>query len=181
MAWYILNPIGVRRRAAVFAIVPILAAYAILTGLSASCVRAAIIGALVVMAQLFRPTRARLQQPRRCRRVDPSWDTNRLFSPGFQFSFVLVFTIVWLSPTHSGRLERVGAPIRFCLVLSGRRTTSRSPGSNLFAASLGITLSAMGSLLFTAGYFHLSALSDSTTWPRCRSRFPSRARPGERP
>ena len=53
LAWFILKPLGVRRRGAVFAIVPILGAYAILTGLSASCVRAAIMGGLVVLGQLF--------------------------------------------------------------------------------------------------------------------------------
>ena len=34
-----------------------------------------------------------------------AWDTNQLFSPGFQFSFVLVIVIVWLSGKIQHRLE----------------------------------------------------------------------------
>lgn len=157
IAWFILKPLGVRRRAAVFAIVPILAAYAIVTGLSASCVRAAIMGALVVMGQLFDRRALVYNSLAAAAVLILAWDTNQLFSLGFQFSFVLVFTIVWLSRIIQHRLERLGLPDPFLprpLWSVPQRTMAA--GGKLLGASLGVTLSAwIGSLLFTAGYFHL--------------------------
>jgi ComEC/Rec2-related protein len=161
IAWFILKPLGIRRLAAVFAIVPILGAYAILTGLSASCVRAAIMGALVVLAHLFDRRALVYNSLAAAAVVILAWDTNQLFSPGFQFSFVLVFAIVGLSRIIQRRFERIGAPDPF-LPRSLWTWPQRlaAGGGETVAASLGVTLSAwIGSLLFSAGYFHLFSAS----------------------
>ena len=86
-----------------------------------------------------------------------AWDTNQLFSPGFQFSFVLVAVIVWLSGKITRRLEPLGKPDPYLPRMLWRWPQHAGAVlSEQFAAALGVTVSAwIGSLLFTAGYFHL--------------------------
>ena len=157
IALFVLKPLGLRRGAAIFLIIPILIAYALVTGLSASCVRATIMGTLLLAAHLFD------RRPVACNSLALAafailaWDTNQLFSPGFQFSFVLVLTIVLLSVKIQRRCERFGRPDPFLpRPLWSWPQHLGSSCSQAFAAAMGVTVSAwIGSLFFTAGYFHL--------------------------
>ena len=157
IAWFILKPLGIGRKASVILIVPILCGYALVTGLSASCVRATIMGALVLIAIVFdRPGIAYNSLAAAALGI-LAWDTNQLFLPGFQFSFLLVFTIVWLARRIQRRCEPFGQPDVFLpRLLWNWRQKSIAWCWSLVAAAIGVTLSAwVGSLIFTAGYFHL--------------------------
>jgi len=156
-----LKPFGIRRRAAVLLVIPLLAGYALVTGLSSSCVRAAIMGAAVLAAQLFdRPVVV-------CNSLAAAalgilaWDTQQLFLPGFQFSFTLVLVIVLLAIRIQKRCERLAQPDPFL----PRSLWSAPVRSGVwcwrhFSAAVGVTLAAwLGSLAFTAGYFHLFSFS----------------------
>lgn len=157
MSWFLLKPLRIGKKASVLFIIPILCGYALITGLSASCVRATIMGSLVLVAILVdRP--AVVYNCLAAAAVGIlAWDTNQLFMAGFQFSFLLVFTIVWLARKIQRRFEPLGMPDVF---LPRPLWSLREKGFawvwTLISAALGVTLSAwLGSLLFTAGYFHL--------------------------
>ncbi len=161
IALYALKPLGIRRGPAVMVVIPLLAAYALVTGLSASCVRAAIMGAVVLGAQLFDRRAVVCNSLAAAAAGILAWDTNQLFLPGFQFSFVLVFVIVLLALRIQRRCERLAAPDPFL----PRTLWSPSIRGGVWcwrhvSAALGVTLSAwLGSLAFTAGYFHLFSVS----------------------
>ena len=157
IAWLLLKPLRIGRKAAVILIIPLLCGYALVTGLSASCVRATIMGALVLVAILVdRP--AVVYNCLAAAAVGIlAWDTNQLFIPGFQFSFLLVFTIVCLAGRIQRRIEPFGQPDPFLpKPLWSFREKATTWAWTLISAALGVTLSAwIGSLFFTAGYFHL--------------------------
>ncbi|MEQ1859656.1 MAG: ComEC/Rec2 family competence protein [Chthoniobacteraceae bacterium] len=157
IAAYVLKPLGLGRRFVATTTIPILIFYALVTGLSASCVRAAIMGSLVLLALLFERRGVVYNSLAAAAVLILAWDTNQLFVPGFQFSFVLVFTIVWLAGKISRRLEPLGHPDPFLpkpLWTFRQRTVAFA--SKMLAAVLGVTLASwIGSLLFMAGYFHI--------------------------
>ncbi len=157
IAWYILKPLRIGRKMSVVFIVPMLCGYALATGLSASCVRATIMGALVLIAILFDRPGVVYNSLAAAGLGILAWDTNQLFIPGFQFSFVLVFTIVWLARRIQNRCEPLGKPDVFLpRPLWNWRQKSVAWSWSLVAGAIGVTLSAwVGSLIFTAGYFHL--------------------------
>ena len=157
IAWLILKPLRIGRKMSVVLIVPMLCGYALVTGLSASCVRATIMGALVLIAILFDRPGIVYNSLAAAAVGILAWDTNQLFIPGFQFSFLLVFTIVWLSRRIQRRCEPLGQPDAFIpRALWSWREKIVAGVWTLVSAALGVTLAAwVGSLFFTAGYFHL--------------------------
>lgn len=153
----LLRPFAVRRGVAVFVVVPILIGYALVTGLTPSCVRATIMASLVLLGHVFDRRALPLNSLGAAAFFILAWDTEQLFSPGFQFSFVLVITIVWLAVKIQRRIEPLGAPDAFLpkeLWSWAQRARMRCVGH--FAVIMGVTVSAwVGSLAFTVGYFHL--------------------------
>jgi ComEC/Rec2-related protein len=153
----VLRPFAVRRSAAVFVIIPILAGYALVTGLTPSCVRATIMVTLVLLGHVFDRRPLALNSLGAAAFFILAWDPEQIFLPGFQFSFVLVVTIVWLAGKIQRRIERFGQPDAFL----PRELWNGPQRAGVFcvgklAIALGVTLSAwLGSLLFTVGYFHL--------------------------
>ena len=157
IAWFLLKPLRIGRKASVGLIIPMLCGYALVTGLSASCVRATIMGALMLAAILADRPAVVYNSLAAAALGILAWDTNQLFVPGFQFSFVLVFTIVWLARRIQLRFEPLAQPDVFLpKSLWSWRQQACAKGWTIFCAMLGVTLSAwIGSLFFTAGYFHL--------------------------
>ena len=157
IALFVLRPLRVGRAPAILLTLPILAGYALVTGLTASCVRATIMCSLVLIAHVVDRRPLAFNSLAAAAFAILAWDTNQLFSPGFQFSFVLVLVIVWLSGKISRRIEPLGKPDAY-LPRALWRWPQRAGAvvSEKFAAALGVTVSAwIGSLVFTAGYFHL--------------------------
>jgi ComEC/Rec2-related protein len=153
----LLRPFAVRRGAAVFVVIPVLAGYALITGLTPSCVRATIMATLVLLGHVFDRRPLALNGLGAAAFCILAWNTEQLFSPGFQFSFVLVVVIVWLSGKIQRHLAKYGMPDAFLpRVLWTWEQKAVAGVAYLFAGALGVTLSAwLGSLPFTAGYFHL--------------------------
>ena len=157
IALFILRPLRVGRVPAILLTIPILAGYALVTGLTASCVRATIMCSLVLIAHLVDRRPLAFNSLGAAAFAILAWDTNQLFSPGFQFSFVLVIVIVWLSGKIQRRLEPLGKPDEYLpRALWHWPQQAGAVVSEKLAAALGVTVSAwVGSLLFTVGYFHL--------------------------
>ena len=134
-----------------------LAGYALVTGLSPSCTRAAIMAAFLLSAPCFDRSASALNSLAAAAFTLLAWDTNQLFSVGFQLSFVIVLVIFLVA----GRLQDWVAPWANPDEFVPRELWS--PGQRLrvwtwraFAAALAVNLASWaGSLVFMAGYFHL--------------------------
>jgi ComEC/Rec2-related protein len=161
LVWLVLKPLRLRRGAAIAIIIPILWAYALITGLSASCVRATIMGTALLIGYLVDRPPVIYNSLAAAGLAILAWDTNQLFSPGFQFSFALVWAISFLAQRIQRRIEPIGQPDPFLpRTLWTARQKLGSQLTTTIAATLGVTLAAwLGSLLFTAGYFHLFSLA----------------------
>lgn len=137
--------------------IPLLAFYALVTGLSASCVRATIMATFILLGPVFDRRAVAGNSICAAAVLILAWNTNQLFAPGFQFSFVLVLTIVFLARRIERRFTPLGYPDPFLpRALWSRWQGWRAAGWQLVAATIGVTIAAwLGSLIFTAGYFHL--------------------------
>jgi len=157
IAWHLLKPLRFSRRAAVLVILPLLAAYAVVTGLSPSCVRATVMAAFVLSAQFFERSAVPVNSLAAAAVAILAWDTNELFSPGFQLSFVLVLFIMALTAPIARRVEPLGRPDDFIpQELWTRGQQGRAGVWRKISQAAGVTVAAwLGSLAFTAGYFHL--------------------------
>lgn len=161
IVWVVLKTLRMRRKTAVFVIIPVLCFYALITGLGASSVRATIMGTLVLAAYLVD------RQPLSYNHLAAAafgillWDTNQLFAVGFQFSFMLVLVIMSLGVRWQRWLERFGGPDPFLPRELWSTFDVRWFGAwRQIAAAVSVSLAAWcGSLLFTVGYFHLLSLS----------------------
>jgi competence protein ComEC len=157
IAWQILKALRFSRKHAALVIVPFLGIYAIVVGMSASCVRATVMAAFVLLAPLFEREPVPLNSLAAAAFAILAWDTNEVFNPGFQLSFFLVLAILALAVRISRRAEKPALPDDF---IPRRLWTSRQRmrvalGRGV-AANIGVSLAAwIGSLFFMAGYFHL--------------------------
>ena len=157
IAWFLLKPLRVPRRAAVVIIIPLLCAYALVTGLSSSCVRATVMASFILLGQFIGRPAVAMNSLAASAVAILAWDTEEFFTPGFQLSFALVAFIMGLSGPIARWMEPFGAPDVFIpqeMWTRGERW--RVSLWKQIAAATGVTLSAwIGSFVFMAGYFHL--------------------------
>ncbi len=161
IALALLKPLGLGRRGALFILLPVLAIYALITGLSASCVRATVMGALVLASGLIDRPAVAFNSLAAAAVLIIGWDTEQLFSPGFQFSFALVAVLLLCATRLQDRLLPCGLPDAFLpRVLWSRRQQARAWAWRYAAGNVSVSFAAWGgSALFTAGYFHLFSVS----------------------
>lgn len=161
MAWYALKILRLPRRVSVILVAILLFAYAAVTGFSASCTRATLMALCILGGMLIDRPSVPLNSVGAAAVLILLWDSNELFSPGFQFSFVLVLVIMALAVRMQKKLEPIAEPDAFL----PRQLWSRAQRCRVWmwsgiAAAAGVTIAAwLGSLLFTAGYFHLFSLA----------------------
>lgn len=157
IAWVLIRPLGVTRRRSVFVIIPLLAFYALVTGLSPGSVRATIMAGIVLGAHLADRKSLSFNNLAAAAFGILLWDTNELFMPGFQFSFGVVFSIMLLAGRFQRFFARFGQPDPFVpRVLWTVWQQAGAVSSKVVAGLLGVSVSAwLGSLAFTVTYFHL--------------------------
>lgn len=160
LLWMVLQPMRMTRRAAVFVIIPMLFFYSLITGAAPSSLRAATMISLALGALLLDRGTATGNSLAAAALLLLGLDTNQLFHPGFQLSFLVVATILLLTPAIDRRLVRAFCPDPFI----PRRlydTTRRfhSWAGHAAAGTLSISLAAwIGGLPLTAVFFHLIPL-----------------------
>jgi competence protein ComEC len=161
VVWFLIKPFGVRRSYAVMIIIPVMAFYAVITGLGASCVRAAVMASIVLLGESLERRPVVFNGLAAAALVILAWNTNELYSSGFQFSFVLVSVIVLIANRAQRFLEPIGKPDPFLpLPLWNLRQRWTAIGWRVVAGAIAVTVAAwLGSLPFTAGYFHLFSAS----------------------
>ena len=155
----LLKPLGTGPIVRVLLTLPVLGAYALITGGGPSCVRATLMGVLVLGGILLARRTLLPNQLAAAGCLILAWDTNQLFLPGFQFSFVLVIALMTGVPWIQTRLEPLGLPdplIPRTLWTPAQRVWARVWST--LAASLSVTATAwLASLLLMVGYFHIVA------------------------
>jgi competence protein ComEC len=153
----ILKPLRVKRAAAVMITIIVLTAYAMITGLSPSCTRAAIMAAFILAAPCFDRNSNALNSLAGAAFMLLAWDTNQLFSVGFQLSFGIVFVILVFARRIQERMSAWANPDSYLPVeLWSKMQRFRVAMWHLFAVATGVNIASwLGSLVFMAGYFHL--------------------------
>jgi ComEC/Rec2-related protein len=153
----LLRPVGIRRRLFALVIIPILFAYALLTGLSSGSVRATIMAAVIFGASFVERRSFSFNTLAAAALILLVWDTNELFQEGFQFSFGVVAAIMLFAGLIQKSILPFGLPDPFLPRLlwspfhRAREYCWRSV-SSLAAVSVAASI---GSFPFSAGYFNL--------------------------
>jgi competence protein ComEC len=160
VAWLLLMLAKVGRLSRKWAatlIIPLLLFYAAITGLHVSSVRAAIMGAFLLGGLFFERKVLPLNSLAAAAFLLLGWNTNEIFSTGFQLSFAVVGTIILLANPLARLFRRWSAPDPFLprnLLRGSRWLTDR--GLVWLGKGTSVSLAAwIGSLVLILWYFYL--------------------------
>ena len=157
LLWTFAMVLRLPRKAATALIIPLLFFYAAITGLHTASVRAAVMSALLLGGIFFDRKVLALNSLAAAAFLILLFDSNQLFTSGFQLSFAVVGAIVLLADPMFVRFERIVAPDPFLprLLLSRVRRICAAVGRGL-ARAASVSLAAwIGSLLLIYWYFYL--------------------------
>src|SRR6266581_2147970 len=157
LLWTFAMVLRLPRKAATALIIPLLFFYAAITGLHTASVRAAVMSALLLGGIFFDRKVLALNSLAAAAFLILLFDSNQLFTSGFQLSFAVVGAIVLLADPMFVRFERIVAPDPFLprLLLSRGRRFFAAVGRGL-ARGASVSLAAwIGSLLLIYWYFYL--------------------------
>jgi len=157
LLWTFAMVLRLPRKVATALIIPLLFFYAAITGLHTASVRAAVMSALLLGGILFDRKVLALNSLAAAAFLILLFDSNQLFTSGFQLSFAVVGAIVLLADPMFVRFERIVAPDPFLprLLLSRPRRFFAAVGRGL-ARAASVSLAAwIGSLLLIYWYFYL--------------------------
>jgi ComEC/Rec2-related protein len=145
------------RKWAAALIIPLLLFYAAVTGLHVSSIRAAVMSSILFGGLFFEREVFVLNSLAAAAFFLLCWNTNELFSTGFQLSFAVVGAIILFADSISGFLQRWTAPDPFLPrgLLSGARRWMHS-GFKWLCDGVGVSLAAwLGSLPLVLWYFYI--------------------------
>lgn len=157
LLWLVLRPLGLSRRRAVFVIIPSLFFYALITGASPPSIRAAVMLSVAFAGFLLDRPVSPANSLAAAALLLLGYDTNQLFSPGFQMSFSIVAAIFLLSPPLQEWFSRRLRPDPFLpRRLYTRRQEFTADAGHALSSTLGVSSAAwLGSLPLTLVVFHL--------------------------
>src|SRR5207302_1912350 len=157
LLWTLAMVMRLPRKPATALIIPLLFFYAAITGLHTASVRAAVMSALLLGGIFFDRKVLALNSLAAAAFLILLFDSNQLFTSGFQLSFAVVGTIVLLADPMFVRLARIVAPDPFIprVLLSRPQRIGIGVGRNL-ARGVSVSLAAwIGSLPLIYWYFYL--------------------------
>ena len=157
LLWMLTTVIQLSRRTAAALIIPLVLFYAAVTGLHISSVRAAIMCSVLLGGSFFERKAFALNSLAAAAFFLLCWDTNEIFSTGFQLSFSVVATILLLADPFFRLLRRLGRPDPFLprnLLSAVRRFTDACFRWVCRGASVSLAAWA-GSLPLIGWYFYL--------------------------
>jgi ComEC/Rec2-related protein len=157
IVFFVLKPFGFPRSFNIVVVILVLAGYTLITGMRTSSVRSTIMATLLLTAALFDRRAISINSLAAAALALLAFDTNELFAPGFQFSFVLVFVIIVAAGPIQRWLEARAQPDPFLpKVLWSLPVKCGTWCWHWVCAGMGVVLASwLGSLVFTMGYFHL--------------------------
>jgi competence protein ComEC len=157
LLWMLAMVARLPRKWATALIIPSLFFYAAVTGLQVSSVRAAVMASILLGGFFFERKVFVLNSLAAAAFFLFCWDTNELFSTGFQLSFAVVGAIIAFADSLFGFLQRWGAPDPFL-----PRSLLRGPkrfahlGFEWLCRGTSVSLAAwIGSLPLILWYFHI--------------------------
>jgi len=157
LLWMVAMVARLSRKWAAAFIIPLLLFYAAVTGLHVSSVRAAVMASILVGGLFFERKVFVLNSLAAAAFFLLSWDTNELFSTGFQLSFAVVGAIILFADPFSRFLQNWTAPDPFLprnLVRGARRWVHA--GFDWLWRGASVSLAAWaGSLPFVLWYFYI--------------------------
>ena len=157
LLWIVATVVQLRRKLAIALIIPALLFYAAITGLHVSSVRAALMSSVLLAGFLAERRVFTLNSLAAAAVLILCWDTNQLFSLGFQLSFSVVAAIVLFADPVFRWLRRLFAPDPFLprsLFSPARRFADRS--LQLVARGASVSFAAwIGSLPLMLWYYSL--------------------------
>jgi ComEC/Rec2-related protein len=157
LLWMLATVARLSRRSAAAFIIPLLLFYAAVTGLHISSIRAAVMASIMIGGFFFERKAFLFNSLAAAAFVLLCWNTNELFSTGFQLSFAVVGAIVLLADPLFGFLQRWVAVDPFLpqsLLRGPRRWLHCGYEWACHGASVSLAAWA-GSLPFVLWYFHL--------------------------
>jgi ComEC/Rec2-related protein len=157
LLWMLAMVARLSRKWAAALIIPLLLFYAAVTGLHVSSVRAAVMSSILFGGLFFERKVFVLNSLAAAAFFLLAWNTNELFSTGFQLSFAVVAAIILFADPFAGFLRRWTAPDPFL-----PRSLLRGPRQWMHAAfewlcrGSGVSLAAwLGSLPLVLWYFYI--------------------------
>ncbi len=157
LLWMLAMVARLSRKWAVALIIPLLLFYAAVTGLHVSSVRAAVMSSILLGGLFFERKVFVLNSLAAAAFFLLCWNTNELFSTGFQLSFAVVGAIILFADPFAGFLQRWTAPDPFL-----PRSLLRGPqrwmhaGFEWVCDGTGVSLAAwLGSLPLVLWYFYI--------------------------
>jgi len=157
LLWMLATIAHLSRKWAAAFIIPSLFFYAAITGLHVPSLRAAVMASILVGGLFFERKVFVLNSLAAAAFVLLCWDTNEIFSTGFQLSFAVVAAIILFADPLAGFLQRWTAPDPFLprSLLRGPRRWMQASFEWLCRGA-GVSLAAwIGSLPLVLWYFHL--------------------------
>jgi ComEC/Rec2-related protein len=157
LLWMLATLARLSRKTAAAFIIPLLFFYAAVTGLHVSSVRAATMASILVGGLFFERKVSLANSLAAAAFFIVCWNTNELFSTGFQLSFAVVGAIVLFADPFFKVLQRCGATDPFLpqSLLRGPRRWGHS-GYDWLCGGASVSLAAwIGSLPLILWYFHL--------------------------
>src|SRR6266436_1891080 len=157
LLWMLATLARLSRKTAAAIIIPLLFFYAAVTGLHVSSLRAATMASILIGGLFFERKVFLANSLAAAAFFILYWNTNELFSTGFQLSFAVVGAIVLFSDPFFSVFQRTAAPDPFLpqsLVRGPRRWMHSS--YEWLCGGASVSLAAwIGSLPFILWYFHL--------------------------
>src|SRR6266581_3011829 len=157
LLWVLATVARLSRKWATALIIPLLLFYAAATGLHISSIRAAAMSSILLGGFFFDRKVFVLNSLAAAAFFLLCWDTNELFSTGFQLSFAVVGAIILFADPLFGFLQRWGAPDPFLprSLLRGPKRLMHAAFEWLFRGA-SVSLAAwIGSLPFILWYFYI--------------------------
>jgi competence protein ComEC len=157
LLWLLATIARLSRKWAAAFIIPSLLFYAAITGLHVPSVRAAVMASILVGGLFFERKVFVLNSLAAAAFFLLCWNTNELFSTGFQLSFAVVGAIILFADPFAGFLQRWTAPDPFLprSLLRGPRRWMHA-GFEWLCRGTGVSLAAwLGSLLLVLWYFYI--------------------------
>jgi ComEC/Rec2-related protein len=157
LLWLLASVVRLPRKWAAGLIIPSLLFYACVTGLHISSVRASIMAAILFAGVFFERPVLTFNSLAAAAFVLLSWNTQELFSTGFQLSFAVVGTIILLANPVTRLLGRLTAPDPFLpRVLWGPSRRLTQTGALHFGKASSVSMAAwLGSLVLILWYLNL--------------------------
>jgi len=157
LLWTVAMVLRLPRKTATALIIPLLFFYAAITGLHTASVRAAVMSALLLGGIFFDRKVLALNSLAAAAFLILLFDSNQLFTSGFQLSFAVVGTIVLLADPMFVRFGRVAAPDPFLpRALLSRAQRFRIKAGRKLTRGASVSLAAwIGSLPLIYWYFYL--------------------------